>query len=137
VDKETWKVYQMWREADLLGPPKNGSEQRLAAGSVNGTPKPQDAGAQDTLPDVTTAGPVAVTNPKAIEVPWAEPTAPSESQLEGPPVPPLEQPDENDRPKADPQLDTAVLLLKIQLVAESHPTLATAEVETAKDTAKP
>jgi carboxyl-terminal processing protease len=57
-----------------------------------------------------------------------------------PKLPPLEQPDENNRPKADPQVDTALLLLRMKLLAEKYPTLATAlgqapdksEKETAK-----
>lgn len=51
-------------------------------------------------------------------------------------LPPLEQPDENNRPKEDPQVDAAVLLLRVKLIAQKFPTLATAETERPK-TANP
>ncbi len=43
------------------------------------------------------------------------------------PPPTLLQPDENNRPMEDPQLDAALLLLRVAVLAESHPTLVKAE----------
>lgn len=38
-------------------------------------------------------------------------------------LPRLEQPDENNRPKIDPQRDAALLYLRVQLFGKSHPTI--------------
>ena len=42
-------------------------------------------------------------------------------------LPPLEQPDPNDRPDNDPQVETALLLMRMLLLGEQYPTLAKAE----------
>ena len=52
-------------------------------------------------------------------------------------LPPLEQPDENDRPKEDPQLDTALLVMRIMLLGADFPTLANAETVPSTEVARP
>jgi len=52
-------------------------------------------------------------------------------------LPPLEQPDENMRPKTDPQLDTALLMMRITLLGKSYPTLAAVERAEPAPTANP
>ncbi len=101
---ENWNAWQLRREADLLGPPK---AEVIADASADGpdadlldgeSADDEDADAKD-----------------------GDATADAEPKL-----PPLKQPDENNRPKVDPQVDTALLLLRVKLLAERHPTLATA-----------
>ena len=41
-------------------------------------------------------------------------------------LPPLDQPDENDRPDNDPQVEAALLLMRLTLLGEQYPTLAKA-----------
>lgn len=42
-------------------------------------------------------------------------------------LPPLKQEDVNNRPIADPQLDTALLYMRVKLLGQKHPTIADAE----------
>lgn len=75
----------------------------------------------------------------AIELPRAlSPEASPPYAVKYSALPPLSQPDSNDRAKDDPQLDTALLVLRASLLANMHPTLATAaDIEKSKDTAQP
>jgi hypothetical protein len=52
-------------------------------------------------------------------------------------LPLLEQPDENNRPKEDPQVDTALLLLRVKLLGARYPTVATADPPVPDNTARP
>lgn len=94
---ETWNAWQLRRKADLLGPPK-------AEEAVDGK--------AESLEDVAIG---------EAEDADAEKKAEAEPQL-----PLIEQPDENNRPEVDPQVEGALLLLRVKLLAELHPTLATA-----------
>ncbi len=55
---------------------------------------------------------------------------------EEPELPKLDQPDENNRPMADPQLDAALLVMRIKLMGQQFPSLAAAQSYDPK-TAKP
>jgi carboxyl-terminal processing protease len=116
-----WERVNMWkmrREADLLGPPKPDKPEEDektadAEGPAKADEKPEDAAqtgkaAEKAEPDTKTAD--------------AEEAKKDE-------LPPLEQPDENNRPLEDAQLDTALLLMRVRLLGELHPTLATANTE--------
>jgi carboxyl-terminal processing protease len=141
VAKEAQNVYTLWREASLLGPVKPKKE---------GTPSdvdPLDPGGEDDviLPEAP-AGPTGDaaksaegkdgtsaegdkdageknTDAKSDES-SEEKTADADKKDE---LPELEQPDENNRKKTDPQLDTALLLMRITLLGKSYPTLAAIE----------
>lgn len=130
VRKERSKVYQLWREVNLLGPPKPKSEKSATEdddGAKNEKAKTGDEEKTDVAPDTEqTAEKVADADSKD------EADESKEAKL-----PPLEQPDENDRPNEDPQLDTALLLMRLILLGESYPTLATAELETTMGSAQP
>lgn len=136
VAKEAQNVYSLWREANLLGPAK--------PKKVEGPPSdvdPLDPGAEDEVilpeepkdesktedtPAKTDAGKDAVSD--------GEKATDAEKKDE---LPPLEQPDENDRPKSDPQLDTALLLMRFTLLGKSYPTIAAVELEKSAPTANP
>ncbi len=119
VRKERIKAYQMRREADLLGPPAPKKKK----------PEQGDEEAQETSPE-----------PGLDEV--AEDTEKTEKdavadESKGEELPPLDQPDENNRPTGDPQVDTALLVLRIRTLAQQYPTIAAAERGTGGKTANP
>lgn len=125
VNKERVKVWQMRREADLLGPPK-------------ATAKAADAGSEDEEGEEADKSEEADETEEDGEEKTAVADADSDKEDdEESKLPPLDQPDENDRPKIDLQLDTALLLLRVALIGEQNPTLAVAEAPRSKDTAKP
>ena len=131
--KERSKVYLMWREANLLGPPKSTAEDE----PTDEADDEQEAGEkkpEDEAKDEADTG-----KPSATEDADDEPSGEDdeESESEGDKLPPLKQPDPNNRPKEDPQLDAALLLLRVTLVGELYPTLATAEIKEAVESAKP
>ena len=109
VRKERVNIYKLRRDADQLGPPKPEQEEDVADELAD--PEEGEAGEKVAVKDEEDG------DSKADE------------------LPPLEQPDENDRPKEDPQLDTALLLMRVKSLAKAHPTLATAAADT--QTAQP
>ena len=52
-------------------------------------------------------------------------------------LPPLDQPDENNRPKEDPQMDTALLVMRLKLLAQKFPSIAAAERDVPAKSAQP
>ncbi len=131
---ERFNAFQLRRDADLLGPPKPVAK----AGDAD---KPIDLSKVDPLtgeeegtekkPDADAAKAEKPTDEAAKT---ADAGAPKADEL-----PALEQPDENTRPKEDPQVDTALLFLRVKLLGILHPTLAHAEVPPPKQkqTAQP
>lgn len=126
VRKERIKAFQARREADLLGPPapkkKSEKDDKDEEGDKDAQEKTSDEPADEVAGNTEKTGEDAV----------ADESKDKEDEL-----PPLEQPDENDRPTADPQVDTALLVLRIQSLAEQHPTLAVAERRTEGESASP
>jgi carboxyl-terminal processing protease len=135
VFKEKENIWKGWRDANLLGPAKAAadaakSKDKTAAESddedaplnpASESEKPEDAEGKEKASDHKDAGKDDEGDEKAEEAK----------------LPPLEQPDENNRPKGDPQLDVAVLVLRMLLVGEASPTLATAELKSPDTTAQP
>ncbi len=130
VRKELLNVFSMQREANLLGPPKvtkkddeddgekddeaeKESDEKVTVNSVHGGVEAEEKGKGD------------------------EEKADGKDKDEKDKLPPIEQPDENDRPKSDPQLDTALLLMRVTVIGESHPTLAIAKTKSEKETGNP
>lgn len=111
-----WESFNAWqgrREMDLLGPRKPTEEEKedseLAA----------DAEDNENAEDADEKVADAKDDP--------------ENKL-----PPLKQLDENGRPKgADPQVDAALLFLRVKLVAERYPTLAAADLTESPNGKKP
>lgn len=124
VNKERVKIWQMRREADLLGPPKDTTESADATADDEGADEKAD---EENTPDSADGEKTVVAD--------AGEKDPAEEEEEK--LPPLDQPDENERPKEDPQLDTALLLLRIALIGEQNPTLTVAGAPRPTDTAKP
>ncbi|MCO6438411.1 MAG: S41 family peptidase [Phycisphaerae bacterium] len=58
-----------------------------------------------------------------------------EDEIVGPP--PFKEDDENDRPMADPQLDAALLVMRVRLIENENPTLAAVDVENKEEIRKP
>ncbi len=117
VLKERRNIWKMRREADRLGPPKpkvvkkdddatsEDSDDEKSADKVGDDEKDKKGGADETA------------------------VADGKKDDEKEKLPLLEQPDENERPKNDPQLDTALLLMRFQLAGELYPTVAAADAE--------
>jgi carboxyl-terminal processing protease len=143
VRKETWKVYEMWRDANLLGPAKPTDESETdaddedAADETAAPDDDDDADESDGTP--TDQAEDAQSDPERAAQDGAGASADEdeEDEEEDNGLPQLDQPDENDRPKQDPQLDTALLFMRITLVGKSYPTLATAEAKGPVEQAKP
>ncbi|MGB2986465.1 MAG: S41 family peptidase [Phycisphaerae bacterium] len=131
VHKESMNVYRLWRDANLLGPPKT-EDEKPAGDSAEDAAKTDEPDADGDTKGGADAKDEGAAKSGDDQEPAADDEEPDEDKL-----PPLEQPDENDRPKEDPQLGTAILLLRVTLIGESHPTLATAEMETIPGAARP
>jgi len=106
-----WEAFNAWqarREMDLLGPKKPEAKEKEADAK-----DAKDSDAKDS--DAEKDGDEKVADSSKDED--------EESKL-----PPLDQPDENDRPKGvDPQVDSALLFLRVKLMAQRYPTLAAAD----------
>lgn len=114
--KERINIWKMRRDADRIGPAKPEEEDDDELADVDAA----DEKKADQSEDEGESGKVADAEPE------------KEDEL-----PPLEQPDENDRPKVDPQLDTALLVMRVNLVAKSNPTLADANTPETTESASP
>lgn len=142
VRKERSKVYQLWRKANLLGPPKPPSDESDEE-SGDGK-KSEEAQTKDDKPGTDDSDGAKDSKTEGDKVAKAdkddsEGTKSKEDADDSkePKLPPLKQPDENNRPDEDPQLDAALLLMRVTLVGESSPTLATAERKADDDSAQP
>jgi len=130
VSKEKLKFLRLQRSRDLLGPTNDeaGDDEAEAQGEAGEASDDEDAKAPASQGDEAadgdaqegTAEPTAETDEAAVDEADAEDDKDK--------LPPLEQPDENNRPEADPQLDTALLLMRVALLGEAYPTLATANL---------
>lgn len=133
--KERIKIFQMRRKADLIGPQK---EDVLAD--------------DDLVHDGLDEGVDGEENDEAevahLRLPWSIRTLTEKEQkardlgtvvdwTEVSGLPGLAQPDENKRPDIDPQVDAALLVLRVKLLGDQYPTLATAERDPASKTANP
>jgi len=112
VRKEMLNVYLMRRDMDRIGPPPKPAEEAQEDGA-------DEAEKTDEAPktDVEAAG--ADTD--------AENAADAGEGENDEELPPLEQPDENDRPKTDPQLDTALLVMRATLLERDFAKIAAAK----------
>jgi carboxyl-terminal processing protease len=120
VRKELSKALQLRREADLLGP----------AAPTKKMPDGQVGDAADPAADAEPSKPF-----EEIDLGDEPKTADADAEKEK--LPPLEQPDENTRPAEDPQVDTALLVLRIQSLHGRHPTIATAATDHRQKSANP
>lgn len=131
VQKERINLYKMRRESERIGPKKAETDEdgeEMAAIDLNADEPPADAKPSEPADADTKAD--AGTDDSADDR-----TADADDAEEK--LPPIEQPDENDRPMQDVQLDTALLLMRVKLLAESHPTLAHADARKAPAEAQP
>ncbi len=121
VRKEKTKYLQVQRRRDVLGP---AAEIDLGEDELDDaeddTAEPADAA--DGEPEATIVQ-QQIPGGKEGEEPIEVTTVKTDE------LPPLEQPDENNRPEADPQLDTALLFMRIALLAENNQKLAAAPSE--------
>jgi carboxyl-terminal processing protease len=129
VPKELRKVIEIRREADVLGPrgeadsdpdtsDRDTSDRDTSEPGETpvdkGTAKPQDPAAQGE-PNAASESDDA---PRSIESTDVPATQPADAEEEEP------EPDPNNRPAVDPQLETALLLMRIRLVTEEFPAIA-------------
>ncbi len=135
VFKEKENIWKGWRDANLLGPAK------AAAEAANSKEKAGVESDDDEAPlnpaSESEMSEDAEGKAKAADGKEAEKGDDNEAKAEEAKLPQLEQPDENNRPKGDPQLDVAVLVLRMLLVGEASPTLATAELKSPDAPAQP
>jgi len=123
---EQWNLYQMRREADLLGPAPVKPEADKTADDSDAAADAEDLSDEEGVGrEPLKEGEVRLELPE---------DAKSETE---PKLPPLKQPDENKRPKEDPQLDTALLVLRATLLGRTSPTVAAVERGTPTDSARP
>jgi len=111
---ERVNAYQLRRDADLLGAVKSDEKKDVE--------KKADAKNEDAAVEVDPVTGEVVTKKDG------------EKKDE---LPPLEQPDENNRPKEDPQMDTAMLVIRLKLLGQKFPSIAAAEIEAAPKSAQP
>jgi len=124
VYHERANMYKLRRKADLLGPQKEIKKKEDEKDSDKKEANAKDADAKDgdkKVDEDTTAKEV-----KKDEGDSDEKVATADEDKK-PKLPPLEQPDENTRPDTDPQLDTALLHMRIKLLSMSNPTVAFAD----------
>ena len=142
---ERINVLKVRRERDRLGPPPPPKEVTEEGKSAEGSDQaqksegdaPQAAKGEAEQPaekKVTPAGtegePSAAPADKAEATPGeGEAIAQTDAGAKKDELPPLEEPDENNRPEVDPQLDTALLVMRVQLLGARYPTLADAKFE--------
>jgi len=119
VRKERYNVYAMRREADLLGPAKAEDDEDKEAH------KPGDA-SMDVADEMDDA---SGESDEDSEDKDGEEKKDEARTGENPDLPPLEQPDENNRPKRDPQLQAALLVMRVNLLSKAHPSLARADLK--------
>ena len=125
---ERYNVITMQREANLLGPPKPKTDKVDEA-------EDEEADKSDATTE-SVAGKDENTSDAQGDDTMASGKDKDEENEEDK-LPPLDQPDENSRPKKDVQLDTALLFLRVTLFGDSFPTLATAEAYDHLKTGKP
>ena len=141
AQKERVNIWEMQRDANLLGPAKPKTEETADAkkeekpeatqpdAAKAEEDKPAEGVADKDAKDKKGEGVVQDEEGNVVEV--------AEDDTENKKLPPLEQPDENNRPKVDPQRDAALLMLRVTLLGNSRPAVAAAERDVAADTAKP
>ena len=134
VRKEIINVFKMRRDADLIGPPKIEEDRNEKDGKDDEKPADPDAKADGGKDDSATPADAAADatgddeKKDPGEAKDGEDTAVVDADGEKKDdLPKLDQPDENERPKIDPQLDTALLLMRVKLLGAKYPTLAQAE----------
>ncbi len=107
--------YQLRRDADMLGGPK-GEDKKTEAD------KKPEAKEDDSKLEIDPVTGEVVTKKDG------------EKKDE---LPPLDQPDENNRPKEDPQMDAALLVMRLKLLAQKFPSIAAAERDEPAKSAQP
>lgn len=119
VRKEQIKLLQMQRKANVLGKtPLDEAEAALDKKGAEGeAAKPEGEAADAKTAESAEAGKEG------------EKVAEGDGKAEKNALPPLKQPDSNDRPEADPQLDAAELLLRVKLLTQNFPVLAEAPLK--------
>jgi len=136
--KERINAYELRRNADLLGPPKPETKTADEDKPVDLSKFDPLTGQEDGPENKSDA---AVDAAKAGDPDDAAKVADGKTEDAAAPkadeLPPLEQPDENLRPKEDPQVDTALLFMRVKLLGILHPTLADAERSVPRKTAQP
>jgi len=119
VNKEYIKVRMARRKADLLGPQaEDDTDEAVASKDKDKDAKDATAESKDEK-----GGKKDEAKTKGAD---GEKVAKS-GEKEEDKLPPLDQPDKNNRPDRDPQVDTALLLLRMTLLGDQFPTLAKAE----------
>ncbi|UCE62277.1 MAG: PDZ domain-containing protein [Phycisphaerales bacterium] len=121
---ERANLWKMRREADLLGPPKPERDEDESTEKAADSDK-EDQGAEKSA----TAEPDADAKSEDAAAGEGDTKTAAADESKEDELAELVQPDENNRPLEDPQLDTALLLMRVKLLGEQHPTLATANAE--------
>jgi len=142
---ERVNVYQLRRDADLLGAAKPEKDKAVAEENVEIDPITGDPVIESKKPAAN--GETTKADAKSEKTDKSDAAANKDSERnketltldaeKKDELPPLDQPDKNNRPKVDPQIDTALLVMRIKLLAQRFPTLAAAERDVPKNSAQP
>lgn len=152
---ERVKIWKMRRDRDRIGPPAPETTAVADAGPA-GDDQSEQGFDRTVVPEVDTEGPFFIgpfpngqprliegdegpSSPSADDAKSGDDTNPDAAkdaeggeEDEEDKLPKLEQPDENERPDVDPQLDAALLFMRVVLFGDRFPTLAAAELATAE-----
>ncbi len=118
VYHERTKMWKLRRQADLLGPQKAEKKDDKKEEDK----KDSDAKDDDKKADDDPSGEQAENKDGTADEKVADAGDEKKDKL-----PPLEQPNENTRPDGDPQLDTALLHMRMKLLGLAHPVVASAD----------
>ena len=133
VRAERVNVYRVRRDRDRLGPPAP-----KEVDDEGNEIKPSEADDAETDEAGDGAAPQAEAGGDKADDGKADADA---QETEAEKLPPLDEPDENNRPKVDPQMQTALLVMRVMLLGERFPTLADAQTGAAglalRDDSKP
>jgi len=135
VHKEVARLYEMRREANLLGPQKADEDGEKSDEDGDDADDATDKAGDESKDDK--AGDDKDADDKDADDKDGDDKDGDAEKDDGPKLPPLEQPDPNERPKVDPQLDAALLLMRVTLVESSFPTHAAADIKPEVETANP
>ncbi len=128
---ERYNTFLMRRDAERIGPPKpeKDEDEEDAAKTGDEDPDSESGDKSATAEDDKGDGeePKAGEDAKNGEDTKDGEDAEADGDSEEDKLPKLEQKDENNRPKEDPQLDTALLVMRVKLLGASSPTIAAVE----------
>ncbi len=120
VPKELKKVLDIRRDADIIGPRGQADDDERKDEAAAESPKAEENekpdGADANVPGTTEGTTGDADKPESKDDDGPPTTQPAEEEED--------EPDPNNRPAIDPQLETALLLIRIRILSEDFPVIA-------------